>query len=321
VSRAEAIEFARRGAVANLLKPAGMTSHDVVAHCRKLLHRVKTGHTGTLDPSACGVLVLLFGPATRLADFQGDETKEYVAELRLGATTATDDAEGEVLKRVDASHLTLEEVQDAAKALEGPQEMAVPLYSAQKQAGKPLYKRARAGEAVKPRVKHVEIYRFEVLDFQPGEMALVRARIECSKGTYVRSLARSLGEALGVGGHLGVLVRTRAGVFVLEEALTLEEFEELIAAGDCERAFHSPSALLSHLPKVVVEPRYARVLAHGQPLSARQVASPLPVKYGQLVRIEIPSGRLVALGRAAPTEGGLGLAPAKVFITQEEVLE
>ncbi len=295
-----------------------MTSHDVVAYCRRLLGKVKTGHTGTLDPAAAGVLVLCFGPATRLIDFLKDDTKSYRAEFGLGRTTDTDDQEGQVLSQTSASHLTLDDIEAALPALRGPLRMTSPIYSAQKQDGQPLYRKVRAGQEVTPKVKDVEVFLFEAASFLPGEEATFLSDIDCGKGTYIRSLARMLGEALEVGGYLKGLLRTRVGPFRLEESLTLEEFEALLETGELARALLPPSMLVAHLPVVEIEPETAGVLAHGQPITARQTRSPLPGKFGQLVRVETADGRLIALGRAAATEAGPGIAPIKVMLSQEE---
>ncbi|WP_430593380.1 tRNA pseudouridine(55) synthase TruB [Humidisolicoccus flavus] len=209
-------------------KPAGITSHGVVARARKALNTRKIGHAGTLDPMATGLLVLGVGSATRLLTFIVGADKQYTATIRLGAASSTDDAEGELGTPVDASMVTSAQLTAARDALLGDIEQRPSAVSAIKVDGKRAYARVREGETVELKSRPVTIARFDLgpprlVEHDAGAFLDVDVVIDCSSGTYIRALARDLGEALGVGGHLTVLERTRVGQFLLSEAVTLED--------------------------------------------------------------------------------------------------
>jgi len=207
-------------------KPAGCTSHDVVARLRRLARTRKVGHAGTLDPMATGVLVVGVNRATRLLGHLSVTDKGYDATIRLGESTLTDDAEGEVLASADASGVTDDDLASAIGALTGRIEQVPSAVSAVKVEGSRSYARVRRGESVQLEARPVEVSAFEVLDTRrEDEVVDVDVHVECSTGTYVRALARDLGAALGVGGHLTQLRRTRVGGFDLAQARTLEELE------------------------------------------------------------------------------------------------
>ncbi|MGV9819952.1 tRNA pseudouridine(55) synthase TruB [Nocardia xishanensis] len=210
-------------------KDGGWTSHDVVAKCRKLLHTKKVGHAGTLDPMATGVLVLGVERATKLLGLLTLTTKAYLATIRLGQSTTTDDAEGEILATTSASHLTDADIAARVAALTGDIEQVPATVSAIKVNGERAYARHRAGEDVRLAARPVTVSRFDVLarrDVADGEFVDLDVVVECSSGTYVRALARDLGAALEVGGHLTALRRTRVGPFTLQHARTLDELAE-----------------------------------------------------------------------------------------------
>jgi tRNA pseudouridine55 synthase len=207
-------------------KPAGWTSHDVVARTRRLADTRKVGHAGTLDPMATGVLVLGVGRATRLLGHLQLADKEYEATIRLGESTVTDDAEGDVTTRVDASHLVPAEIVAAMKPLTGDLLQVPTAVSAIKVDGKRSYARVRAGEDVELKARPVTVSTFEAGDIRvAGPVVDVDVHVACSTGTYVRALARDLGTSLGVGGHLTMLRRTRVGGFALADAKSLDELE------------------------------------------------------------------------------------------------
>ncbi|MHB8512970.1 MAG: tRNA pseudouridine(55) synthase TruB [Actinomycetota bacterium] len=199
-------------------KPAGITSHGVVARARKLLNEKKIGHAGTLDPDATGILVLGVGRATRLLQFMESEDKAYVATFRLGIETSTQDASGEWIKERDASHITQDDVQNALKHLEGEIEQIPPMVSAIKIGGEPLYKKARRGEEVTRTARRVQIHELELTAFDPPTL-----RVRCSKGTYVRTLVHDLGQLLDVGAHVVTLRRTGSGTFTERDAISLDQ--------------------------------------------------------------------------------------------------
>ncbi|HEX7318130.1 MAG TPA: tRNA pseudouridine(55) synthase TruB [Pyrinomonadaceae bacterium] len=253
-------------------KPEGWTSHDVVARARRVLREKRVGHTGTLDPFATGVLVLLVGRATRLAQFLAGAEKEYEATIRLGFATDTGDLtgvmrEGEVI--ADCATFNLEELEAALVPLRGEFEQVPPMYSAKKVGGKKLYELARKGEEVERRAVPVRVREFEIVAVaNEGHIRTnedgtcdVRARVVCSAGTYVRALAESFGENLKTGAHLAALRRTRAGEFGLERAVSLEELPNLVEEG---REFLVPlEAALPHMPSAHLTAEDARRARHG----------------------------------------------------------
>jgi tRNA pseudouridine55 synthase len=216
-------------------KPAGMTSHDVVDRVRRLAGTRRVGHTGTLDPSATGVLVLCLGRATRLVTALQAGTKTYAAVAQLGVTTTSEDLDGEVLTRTSAAHLDEDTVCGALGAFHGEIDQVPPMVSAIRIDGERLHERARRGEVVDRPARRVVIESILLDRFTPGETAEVGFLIACSAGTYVRSIARDLGERLGVGGALASLRRVANGPFAATEAVTLAQLEE------------DPSALARHL--------------------------------------------------------------------------
>jgi tRNA pseudouridine55 synthase len=208
-------------------KPAGMTSHDVVSRCRRIFCTRKVGHAGTLDPMATGVLVVGIERATKILGLLTATDKSYAATIRLGQTTATEDAEGEVLQTVSAAGLTDADIEAAVAALRGEISQIPSTVSAVKVGGKRAYQLAREGQAVELAARPVRIDRFEVRDVRrQAGLIDVDVDVDCSSGTYIRALARDLGAELGVGGHLTMLRRTRVGTFDLSSAHTLEELAE-----------------------------------------------------------------------------------------------
>lgn len=218
----------------NVNKPLGHTSHDVVAAVRRMLRErgmkhVKVGHAGTLDPLATGVLVVCVGAATRLSEYVMGHDKTYRAKIRLGVETSTYDAEGEVVSTADASEVTDAQISSALKRFTGNIEQIPPMYSAIKQGGKKLYDLARAGQVVERAAREVRIESITLRGVERSRAAeaIVDCDVRCSAGTYIRSIAHDLGEALGVGGSLVGLVRTASGAFRVEDAVTLEQLREI----------------------------------------------------------------------------------------------
>ncbi|GGB97634.1 tRNA pseudouridine(55) synthase TruB [Cellulomonas carbonis] len=286
-------------------KPGGWTSHDVVARVRRLAGTRRVGHAGTLDPMATGVLVLGVERATRLLTYVVGADKEYLATVRLGVTTTTDDAEGETVATADARHVTDADVLAAVEPLTGEILQVPSSVSAIKVDGRRAYARVRAGEDVELAARPVTVRIFEVLDVRPGgdqPVVDVDVRVVCSSGTYVRALARDVGAALGVGGHLTALRRTRVGPYGLDVARTLEQLEEgltvLPLADAARRAF----------PVREVDEREASALSHGRRIASSDVLGTPEAPVAALG----PDGTLVALlvdeaGTSRPT---LVLAPA-----------
>lgn len=280
-------------------KEAGWTSHDVVAKVRKLLGGSKVGHAGTLDPNATGVLPVLVGRATRIAEYLINWDKEYRAVLRLGETTDTQDATGQVLTKVDPSETTEDVLQAVIARFRGVQQQLPPMYSAVKVGGQPLYKAARAGRTVEREERSIAIHQLEIVALHGRDVVL---RIVCSKGTYIRTLCADIGEALGVGGHLLTLERCRVGPLTIEQAMTIDQVTACLTAGTlCERLI-SLDQLLFQLPAVVVNAEQAQRVLHGStvfPVKAAHLPS-APVS----VRLKDEAGQLLAIG--THDSGGAG---------------
>ena len=280
----------------NLNKPLGMTSHDVVARVRRLAHQRRVGHAGTLDPGASGVLPVCLGQATRVVEYLSESGKRYRATVILGTVTDTYDAEGEVIRSAPV-HVTREELEAALPAFLGPQMQLPPLYSAIKVAGQPLYKLARAGVEVQLQPRPIEIYVLDLIDWQPPALTL---DVECSKGTYIRSLAYDLGERLGCGAHLGGLVRLRSGPFTLDESLTLEELARALEDGTWENYLYAPDEALLDRHAVIVGPATEKRILLGQ-----DMAYPPPAEIYPSISQESAADRhpLLDESKAEPEEG------------------
>ena len=278
-------------------KPAGWTSHDVVARVRRLAGTRRVGHAGTLDPMATGVLVLGVERATRLLGHLALTTKAYTATVRLGQATVTDDAEGEVVSSASADGVTLEALAAAVADLTGPIAQVPSSVSAIKVDGKRSYARVRSGDQVELTARPVTVSVFDVLATRRTEPGLLDldVEVECSSGTYVRALARDLGEVLGVGGHLTALRRTRVGPFALDAARTLEQLESAF------EVVPLATAVATAFPVRAVDADTARVVAHGGRLPLAEEAGPTGV-FG-------PAGEVLAL--MEPREGAL--RPLVVF--------
>ncbi len=309
--------------VLNVSKPAGWTSHDVVAKVRGLLRESKIGHAGTLDPAATGVLPLLIGRGTRIAEYLLDWDKEYRAVLRLGVTTDTQDATGATLATCVLDGLTADRIHQAASRFQGRLMQIPPMYSAVKVRGVPLYKAARAGKSVTRKPREVTVYEIEVLEVNLPDVSL---RVRCSKGTYIRTLCVDIGEVLGVGGHLLALERRRVGPLVLEQAVTLEDIARRSMAGRLAESLLSLDEALRTLPAVVVDQRTGQRVVHGAPVPLRGVMqweSPTgkPSQRGP-VRIKDQAGRLLAIGVVPERSGANGALqdPAEIAVVVEKVL-
>jgi len=247
--------------VLNIDKPAGLSSHDVVNRVRRITGQRRIGHTGTLDPAATGVLVLCLGLATRLAEYVTEARKVYRASVRLGTRTSTWDSEGDVVAKVDATHITLPEVESALAAFVGAIQQVPPMYSAVKRQGQPLYKLARRGLDVERQPRAVTVYELTVEDWRSPELVL---RVSCSKGTYIRALAHDLGVALGVGAHLAALRRLAVGAFTVERAVSLDTLAAEADARAWEQYLQPSRDAVAHLPSVTVDEANVARLRLGQ---------------------------------------------------------
>jgi tRNA pseudouridine55 synthase len=280
----------------SVLKPPGMTSHDVVAWARRLLGVRRIGHLGTLDPAAAGVLPIAIGRATRLFRFAGGSRKAYRAELVFGWCTDTLDAEGRITGEADAGHLTEERIRAHLAEMVGEMEQAPPAFSAAKAEGRSLHEHARAGELKRGRPKKIVIEALDLIAFEPGRQARALVDVVCSSGTYIRVLADDLGTAAGPGAYLGFLVRAMAGRFALECAHTLEEIGRAKQDGETERLLLPLDWPLESLPEVTLQAQAAAAFLHGSCVQTT-LADAWPVRsYG-------PDRRFLGLGEVV--SGGL----------------
>ncbi|MBI3621305.1 MAG: tRNA pseudouridine(55) synthase TruB [Nitrospirae bacterium] len=307
----------------NVDKPAGWTSHDVVAKVRSLLKSalgvpVKVGHVGTLDPMATGVLPLCIGKATKAAQYLVAEGKTYRAVMKLGERTDTQDATGTVQSRADQAAIDgidRARVEAVCREFVGPIRQLPPMYSAVKVAGSPLYKAARAGIEVERTPREVVIASLRVMEMDGPSVTI---EVDCSKGTYIRTLCADIGDRVGVGAHLARLERLRVGPFALGRAVTLERIEAVIRSGVIEELLEPVDAVLAHLPPVVVDDATADRLCHGAPVTAP--AGGAPWRADQLVRIRKREGDVIAIGRMAVESEAAQGRPGPFVIRVDAVL-
>lgn len=286
------------GGILPVDKPPGPTSHDMVARARRVLENRKIGHTGTLDPFASGLLLLCVGPATRLAEYLSGLPKEYLTTARLGISTDSHDTEGRVVEERAVPPVEEVRVREVLTGLTGEILQRPPSLSAKKVAGEAAHRRVRRGEAVELDPVRVTVHDLELLSLEGADLHL---RVRCSSGTYVRALARDLGEALGTGAHLTHLRRTRIGSFHVEDAVAAELPLEAVGG-----AWIDPARAVGHLTRVQIDAGGTRRLASGQSIPLPDGDAPEDI--GPVAVLE--SGRLVAV---AEWEGGQ-LRPRKVFV-------
>ena len=258
----------------NVYKPTGRTSSDLVVFVRKRLPRgTAVGHGGTLDPEASGVLPVCVGSATRLFDYIIDKRKTYVARLRLGVVTDTQDATGQVVETAPVN-VSAEDVRAVLSRFIGEIEQIPPMYSALKRDGQRLYKLARKGETVELEPRKCRVDDIEYLGTEDDNVHLLK--IDCGKGVYIRTLCHDIGRALGCGGHMATLERTAAGIFKIENALSPEAIDALAREGRLDAALLPLDAPLGHLPEVRVSEKVRHAVINGNPLKARWLERPAP---------------------------------------------
>jgi tRNA pseudouridine55 synthase len=273
-------------------KPREWTSHDVVNKARRILQEKKIGHTGTLDPLATGVLVLCVGKATRIVRYLEPDDKTYTAELKLGITTDTLDSQGTVLETREFTPPSLEQVREVLAGFQGTITQRPPAFSALKVSGVPSYRLARQGTPPQHDERTVTILSIDLLEYRDP---LVKFSVHCSKGTYVRTLCADIGERLGMGAHLTSLIRTRAGLFTLDQAISLERLAEMAAAGNDGPALISLDGALHKLPAITLDRIAAERITHGSSLEVP--ARSLLEESCDPIRILGNDGQLLAVAR------------------------
>jgi tRNA pseudouridine55 synthase len=287
--------------ILNIDKPAGMTSHDIVDRVRQISGQRRVGHAGTLDPAATGVLVVCLGQATRLAEYLMASAKTYRAQICLGVSTDTHDTDGQTTATAEVP-VCEEEVRGALTSFVGSIQQVPPMYSALKHEGVPLYKLARRGVTVEREPRSVEIHHIELINWNPP---LLTIGVKCSPGTYIRALARDLGQKLGCGAHLQSLTRLASGQFTLEKAVGLDELSDAFAQGDWQGFIHPMDEALQDLRSMIVDAQAEKHVRQGQQIQG-------PDSPG-LCRAYYSTGELIAILRY---DSRTGLwQPKKVFKT------
>jgi tRNA pseudouridine55 synthase len=286
----------------NINKATGMTSHDVVAKIRRLLKQKRVGHAGTLDPAASGVLPICIGQATRVAEYLSESGKVYQAEVVFGVATDTYDTEGTITATASTTDLTLARIEETLLNFLGFQMQVPPVYSAIKLQGQPAYKRARAGEEITLEPRSIVIYSLKVIDWITPRLTLA---IECSKGTYIRSLAHDLGMQLGCFAYLDALLRTRSGPFSLSESITLEQLAHAIETNTAQHYLHPVDKALELYPAITLDADTIAKVKHGDAFSTSVEYSP------GLARVYDTTGHFLAI--AGWNEEEKAWHPKKVF--------
>jgi tRNA pseudouridine55 synthase len=291
----------------NLNKPKNWTSHDCVAKVRRLLKTRKVGHGGTLDPLATGVLPIAVGKATRLISYL-PHRKAYQAKVRFGIQTATDDLEGEILKTCSASELTLDKITPYLPQFLGIIEQIPPQYSAIQRDGQRLYDLARQGKMVAVPSRRVEIFDMQVLGWQAGEFPELDLSIRCGEGTYIRAIARDLGDLLGVGATLAGLIRIESGGMNLGNSITLEKLVNQVESQDF--ALTSPQTVLTDLPKIILDAETAQRWCQGQKIIVTEGEN----RLNQSLRVLKEDENLLGIGEIVEIETIQRLIPKVVLL-------
>jgi tRNA pseudouridine55 synthase len=247
----------------NINKPRGRTSFNIVARIRRLSGEKRVGHAGTLDPDATGVLPVCLGQGTRVIEFLVNTTKTYRARIEFGKVTDTYDSTGRIIKEGDTSGINKRQLEVALDAFRGRIEQTPPMYSAVKHGGQPLYKLARAGITIERKKRTAVIHRLELISWR---RPVATVEVECSKGTYIRSLAQDLGEHLGCGAFLKGLVRTRCGIFDIDDAISLSQLERAFRDGNWQEYLLPIDSVLQDLPALVIDEASEKAFINGKPI-------------------------------------------------------
>lgn len=295
--------------IINIYKERGFTSFDVVAKMRGIIGQKKIGHTGTLDPEAVGVLPVCLGNGTKLCDLLTDKHKEYIAELQLGIETDTQDLTGAVIREA-VVHCTEEEVRETIFSFLGDYEQIPPMYSALKVNGKKLYELAREGKVVERKARPVHIDELEILEMK---LPVVKMRVVCSKGTYIRTLCTDIGTRLGCFGTMKSLIRSRVDRFRIEDAITLDELQRMKDEGRLSEVIISVDRMFEKLTKAFVKKEFQKNLDNGNPLRPEFFANDLSVTNGEEILVYSEEGVFFAIYAYSGTQKCF--KPVKMFFS------
>lgn len=293
-------------------KAGGVSSHQVVQSVRKLFPGVKTGHSGTLDPMATGVLPVCLGKGTRLVEYIIELPKKYRASVTFGKTTDTEDATGTVTSIETVPSLEKKEIENILESFKGEIEQLPPLYSAVKYKGKPLYHWTRIGEEAPRKVRKANIYAIKLLDFNPDQEPHLTFETECSRGTYIRTLASDMGKKVGCGAHLSALTRLSVGPYLLSEAFTLEKLAELVEKGQAEVFLQPLDSAVKQFPKIILEPEYIEALKCGRTVRYLPEIE-ASIAEDETFRVYGHDNSFKALARLIRTEQGALIKTVKYF--------
>ena len=317
--------------ILNIYKEKGYTSHDVVARLRGIVGQKKIGHTGTLDPEAEGVLPVCLGRATKVCDILTDKDKTYETVLLLGIVTDTQDTTGQILENHPVTAAT-NEIRKCIMGFVGEYDQIPPMYSALKVGGKKLYELAREGKTVERKSRRVMIRDIRIKEIK---LPRIRMEVDCSKGTYIRTLCHDIGGRLGCGGCMEELLRTRVGRFSLEESLKLDEVEQIVRDGRMEEILIPTDCLFDELKELQVKPEYDALVHNGNPVGKKQVlkgtsgkdrstqsrdipAVPDEIQAGERVRVYDSRRNFIGIYRYDGTEGRF--RPEKMFLDPEQIV-
>ena len=296
--------------ILNINKPKGKTSFSIVARIRRLSGEKQVGHAGTLDPAATGVLPVCLGRGTRVIEYLVNTTKTYYARIEFGTATDTYDGSGQSTHEGDISEIKKRRIEAALDAFRGRIEQTPPMYSAVKHQGQPLYKLARAGITIERKKRTAVIHRLELVSWRKP---VATVEVECSKGTYIRSLANDLGEHLGCGAFLLSLVRTRCGIFDIEDAITISQFEEACQNGNWQELLHPIDIVLQDLPTLIIDEDAEKAFKTGKPITPgeKDTGNSKDSSY-RYRRAYSRDGRFLGILRRSKSQGVW--EPKKVFV-------
>ncbi len=302
--------------ILNILKPKGISSYQTVKEVRDILNISKAGHTGTLDPSASGVLLICIGQATKIAEFLVGMKKHYRGEMILGISTDSQDSEGKIIqKREVGTDINENRIKDVFKKYEGTISQMPPMFSAAHYKGKRLYCLARKGIEVKRNLKEIKIYQLNLINFYQDVNPIVKFEVICSKGTYIRTLCNDIGNELGCGAHLSNLVRKKVGNFSIEDSLNLGEFKKEKVLG--KRYLISIDSALQEFNKITVKSEAIKTVLNGGVISSEQIVEipeGLMTRKNKFVKIFDEKGDLLSLGTSIKENGkNIFFKPVKVF--------
>jgi len=302
--------------ILNIFKPKGISSYQTVKEVRDIFNISKAGHTGTLDPSASGVLLVCIGQATKIAEFLVGMKKHYQGEMVLGISTDSQDSEGKIIqKREVGTDIDENRIKDIFQKYEGTISQMPPMFSAAHYKGERLYRLARKGIEVKRNLKKVKIYQLNLINFYQGVNPIVKFEVICSKGTYIRTLCNDIGDELGCGAHLSNLVRKKVGNFSIEDSLNLEELKKEKALG--KRYLISIDSALEELNKITVKSEAIKTVLNGGVISSEQIVEipeGLKTRKNKFVKIFDAKGNLLSLGTSIKENGkNIFFKPVKVF--------